>query len=629
MLQNIRHNINGVAAKIIIGLIVLTFSIFGIESILVGGGGNSAAKVNGEDISAMEVQQLVQTQTQRLMQMMGDQFNPALIDEQALQSNALESLISRKLLVQDANELALTVPDVLTNNLILSMEQFKIDGQFSRELYTSTLSGVGFTPASFKKSLSEDLLVNQLRSGYMGTDFVTQAELAQAARTLRETRDIRYFTLPLDQVMSNVEVSPEDIQAYYNKNQDKYRTTESVDVDYIELLRDDFIPEISEDELLEAFELEKDARRIPAQRRVSHILFQQGEEETTEAFNARVAAVESALAAGADFAEQAKVASDDKGSGAFGGDLGYTSGDTLPAAMESAIAELELNAVSGPVVSESGTHLIKVTDIQAERSPELADLRGEIQQRLQNSAASRELLRVVEELKDAVYNAEDLDQPASDMTLQVKQVKGVTRNQAAGLFASPALNQQLFSEEVFEQGHNSEVVELDDTHFVVARVRTVHPAEVKALNVVKGDVTAALKLERGKALVAQKARQALTAMADGETLEAVADKNGQQWQVQMGVMRNNIDVPAATLARAFTLPAPMQDDVPVSDFVVTENGDVQVLQLIKVSEGQLLQGNKAVSDQVSQAIASDRERLLNTEFQNGLRDRADISLGQL
>ncbi len=91
MLQDIRQNIQGTAAKIVVGLIVISFAFFGIESILLSGGGSGMAEVNGESIQASEVQQLVNTEKRRLISMMGDNIDYSLLDDQRMGAQALQS----------------------------------------------------------------------------------------------------------------------------------------------------------------------------------------------------------------------------------------------------------------------------------------------------------------------------------------------------------------------------------------------------------------------------------------------------------------------------------------------------------------------------------------------------------
>ena len=230
MLQDIRSNIQGTMAKIIIGLIVISFSIFGIESILLGGGGSGIAEVNGEDISALEVQQAVNTQKRQLIAMMGDSIDPAMLDDDRLAAQALEGIINRRLLMQSADDMGLVVSERELGTVVAGMEQFQLDGQFSPEVYKSVLSSAGYTPASFRQGLAQDLVLNQVRSGLAGSDFATPAELALNATITAEQRDVRYLTLPVAGFRQDIDVSDAQVEQWYTANQAGYTTEESVDL---------------------------------------------------------------------------------------------------------------------------------------------------------------------------------------------------------------------------------------------------------------------------------------------------------------------------------------------------------------------------------------------------------------
>ena len=150
MLQNIREKVQGTTAKIVVGLIVVSFSLFGIESILVGGAGNEVAEVNGEPIQPQELQQALDTQKRRLIAMMGDNLDPSLLDDERLGPQALEALINRKLLMQSAAEMGLTISNSDIGTLVASMDQFQVDGVFSPEAYKNVLASAGYTPSYFK-----------------------------------------------------------------------------------------------------------------------------------------------------------------------------------------------------------------------------------------------------------------------------------------------------------------------------------------------------------------------------------------------------------------------------------------------------------------------------------------------
>ena len=620
MLQDIRQNVNGPAAKIVVGLIVVAFSLFGIESILLGGGSNGVAEVNGQEISPQELQQAVTSQKRRLIAMMGEQIDPAMLDDERLGAQALQGLIGRKLMMQASTDLGLTISEREIGVLIAGMEQFQVDGKFDPELYKALLSEAGYTPAYFKQSLREDMALNQLRSGLAGSEFATPLELALNARVGSEQRDVRYLTIPLQKFSADLPVSDAQVESYYRENESEFLSLESVDLEYIELKPDDFFQPVPDNLILEAYELEIADTQYQTENRVSHILFESGQEQQQ-----RLSEAQARLAAGEAFSEVAGDVSDDIGSAASGGDLGYTSGDAFPDEMEEAIAALELNTVSQPVETDAGLHLIVVTERNAGEAPALEEVRDRLHGDIQASEARAVLLRTVETLKDLSFNADDLEGPASELSLSVARAEGVTRAQTEGLFANTALLTVAFSEDVLEAGHNSEVVELGDNRFVIMRVRTHQQPEVKALEVVREDIVARISEQAAREAVAAEARRALEELRAGSGIEQFAVSNAYEWQVELGAERNNTALPREVLRRAFELPA-SEGDANASEFVMTPAGDALVFELVRVTSGDYEALANAQQQMLQRQVGAEYSGLVDSEFQQGLRDDADISV---
>ena len=625
MLQDIRSNIQGTMAKIIIGLIVISFSIFGIESILLGGGGSGVAEVNGEDISGVEVQQAVNTQKRQLIAMMGDSIDPAMLDDDLLAAQALEGIINRRLLTQSADSMRLVVSERELGTVVAGMEQFQLDGQFSPEVYKSVLASAGYTPASFRQGLAQDLVLNQVSSGLAGSDFATPKELALTATVSAEQRDVRYLTLPVAEFRQDVEVSDAQIEQWYTANEAAYMTEESVDLEYIELQVDDFREPVAEDVLREQFEMTRDEYQYQTENRVSHILFEQGDDESDDAFQGRVAAAQQALADGRDFAELAGEISADIGSAAGGGDLGFSSGDAFPPEMEEAIAALEPGDVSEPVTTDAGVHLILLTERRAGESISFEELRPELEQTIQLSEARVTLLRTVENLRDLIFNAEDLAGPAEELALTIGSAEGVTREQAEGLFTNPRLIAAAYSDDVLKQGHNSEVIELSPDHFVALRVKRYNEPALRPLDEVRNEIVTAITEQFAREAAEAEVRRAMTAIVSGDaTLESFAVENGYEWQVEIGADRRNVNLPEAVLRRAFALAAPT--DKPVLDSVTTASGDIQLLELVRVSEGELESLSEVQRGVLARQVGGEYGTLIRQEYQSGLREAAEITV---
>lgn len=625
MLQNIRQNVQGPAIKIVVWLIVISFSIFGIESILVGGGGSSVAEVNGQEVSPQELEQAVNTQKRRLISMMGDNFDPTLLDDEVITSQALNSLIGRKLLMQSAESMDLTVSSREIGSVIGGMEQFQIEGKFSPQMFTSVLSSAGYTPAYFKETLREDIALAQLRSGLAGSEFATPLELTLNAAVDAEQRDLRYLTIPLQPFLDQQEVTEEQISAYYADHQNDFRTSESVELDYIELTPDLFRQPVEESAVLEAYQLAIENTQYKTENRVSHILFEARDGEDADALQLRIAAAQAKLAAGADFGEVAAEFSDDVGSAANGGDLGFSSGDAFPKEMEEAVASLAVDEVSAPVSTEAGTHLILVSERREGNAPELEELRPQLEEQLQLAQARTDLLLVVENLKDLVFNAEDLSRPASELDLVVQRSEPVGRDQAQGLFASPALLSAAFAEEVLEAGHNSDVIELGEDRFVVMHVHKHNLPQLKELAEVRDEIAAIIVEQSAREMVAAEADRIVQELASGASMEQLGTDAGYNWQVELGADRRNGAVPQDVLARAFEMPVPAQGQTLV-DFIMAPSGDAQVISLTGVNPGKLETLEQTARVSLQRQVSGEYANLVDSEFQRGLRESADISV---
>jgi peptidyl-prolyl cis-trans isomerase D len=620
MLQDIRANSQGTIAKIIIGLIVISFSIFGIESLLFSGGTTAVAEVNGEEITPFDLQQELSVQQRRILSMLGDDADPALLDDAIMSQQALEALVRREIVRQAAAEQGLAASPAMLGELIASMEQFQIDGRFSRDMFQSALAAAGFTPALFRDRLAEDVQVGQLQAGLLGSDFATPRELAVAARISGEARDVRYATIPAARFLDSVEVSDDAVRSSFEANADRYRSEESLDLTYIELRLDDYLQPVSEDRLRQEFDLVRDEFEVPTETRVSHILLEGDADDNAEA----VREIMTALDSGTPFAELAGQRSTDLGSASSGGDLGFTAGDTFPEPMEEAIAGLAVGEVSGAVETDAGTHLILVTDRREGTAVSFESVRAELEDRIQRSDASDDLLLDVERLRDVAFNAADLQEPARELDREVQSATGVTRTSGPGLFADASLREAAFSDDVLVQKHNSEVIELDSDHYVVLHVAQRNPAAPLPFE----DVAAQLRSELERAAARDQARATAEAIRDavagGASMEDAAREADVEWQVELGAVRSTTRVPPALLQRLFTMTPPKSGES-AYDVVATATGDVfYAMEFAGRREGSVDELPPMQREQLLQRIAGETAGILQAQYEEALRTRAEV-----
>jgi peptidyl-prolyl cis-trans isomerase D len=293
--------------------------------------------------------------------------------------------------------------------------------------------------------------------------------------------------------------------------------------------------------------------------------------------------------------------------------------------MEEAIAALEPGDVSEPVTTDAGVHLILLTERRAGESISFEELRPELEQTIQLSEARVTLLRTVENLRDLAFNAEDLAGPAEELALTIGSAEGITREQAEGLFTNPRLIAAAYSDDVLNQGHNSEVIELSPEHFVALRVERYNEPALRPLDEVRNEIVTAITEQFAREAAEAEVRRAMTAIASGDaTLESFAVENGYEWQVEIGADRRNVNLPEAVLRRAFALAAPT--DGPVLDSVTTASGDIQLLELVRVSEGELESLSEVQRGVLARQVGGEYGTLIRQEYQSGLREAAEITV---
>lgn len=625
MLQNIRENIQGTVAKVIIAIIVVPFAIFGIESLVGSGGPVEVAKVNGEKISEMELQQAINVQKQQLLARMGDKIQPELLDDAALRGPTLDGLITQRLLQQSAVEMKLAIPAKLVDQTILSIAAFQEEGKFSPARYQALLQGQGYTPAYFKHMMQQELMANQLHSGLSESEFVTSKELQKVAGMLQQQRSFNYVTIPLAALADKITPDSKEIEAYYQAHQDQFLNAERVKLDYIELRAEDFAPALDDKTLQAEYDREVAGLKPSTERRAAHILIEINKQRDEKQASELADSIAKKIAAGEDFAKLAEQYSDDIGSKNSGGDLGLSDGTVFPPVFEDALAKMKVGEISAPIKTADGIEVLKLIDVNTKPLPTFAERKDEIAQRLLRDKAQPALVKTVEKLRDLVFNSEGLNAPATELKLSVKESDWIERSNKDPLFSNDKVMAATFSPEVLKEHNNSEVLELTPDHYVVVRVKEHVEAAPKPLADVTADIVKALKQERALEQSKQIAADITKRLEQGEDFKKATADAGYTARSVEKTTRSGGGTVAPELSRtAFALARPSAGKPLPTDTVNTANGDLTLLQLSEVVEGQ----PESLSDMQRAAIVAQLEQGFGTAdfavFMENLRTQAEI-----
>ena len=584
MLQSIRDGSRSWGAKIIIGLMVAAMALFGVESLfsVFGSDPNEVASVNGEPI----MRQQVELEVQRALR--SGQVPPE--QERALRNDMLDQLITQSLLRQYAEDGGFYVSDAQLDQMIVTLPEFHDqDGRFSAEIFRNRLAGAGYTPLSFREELRMDIKRQQLQQGLAFSDFSLANEEQRLADLQGQQRDFRYVMLDANDAAYEVEVTEEQMQAYYDANQERFERPEQVRVEYVVIDRQAMAEDIAvdESELRAAWrEQNRDANR-----RVSHIMVtfgsERGREEAQQLANEALAD----LSRGESFADTAVRFSDDTASAEQGGDLGVISRGFFGDAFDDAAFALGVGETSQVIEMDGAFHILQVTELDA---PSFEEQRDRLAQEVALREVNDDFNRQVQRLIDESFAADDLQSVADDLGLTLNESDWLARGEGEGALSEPGVLDEAFSADVLEEGYNSEVIELDNDRRLVLRVAEHRDATVLPLDEVRDEVEQAVAAQQRQEALQEQAAELIALLRAGDAVEL-------EWLEANNVSRqSDSTLPQVLIREVFRMPHPEEGDSVYR--AVTLPQGVAVVALDSVNEGQADEQMNAFVSQMAEQL---------------------------
>lgn len=590
MLLKIREKSQGVFAWAILILICVPFALWGIQNYVGGGSETAVVSVGDKEFYQQDINRAYSQYTQNLG---GMNF-----DESAIKKQALEKLIQDEVLLQYVQDENLVVTDETARAFIKTLEYFQTDGKFNNKQYKSLLASQRMSAGEFVNKIKQALVMEQFQRSVIASGFSTQKDVDNFFMIQNQKRDVEVITIALQKL----EEQPldEEIESYYQQNQQAYLTPEQVTIEYVELSLDELAKQVepSTEQLKDYYEEQKDLYTTKERRKISHILFAftkdagDDDKQLQRALNAKQELEKK------EFSVLASELSDDKLTAAKGGDLGLFNVGVMEKAFEDAASSLELGEVSEPVKSAFGYHLIKVTELVAGDVKSFDTVKDEITTAYQRSEAENTFYELGETLTEVSYENPDSLQAAADaIGLEIKKTgifgKNIALNATdeGGIISQAAIVNVAFSEDVLK-GNNSEPVELGTDKLVVLRMLEHIPAEIKALKDVKTVIVEKLLNTKAKLAASEKAEKIKSAVIAGKSMQTVADENSLELQKFADLTRANGEL-AWQINQAIFKAAKPVDGKSTVVTIADLTGSQTVINLLSVTEGVMSESDAA------------------------------------
>ncbi|MGP1959563.1 MAG: peptidylprolyl isomerase [Arsenophonus sp. NC-TX2-MAG3] len=608
--------------KIVFVIIILSFLLTGVGSYLIGISNNHVVKVNGTEISQLQLHKAFQQEKQVLQERLGDEFSKISNNEkeiQILRRQALERLISVTLLNQYSYQLGLTASDNQIKQDIYNMPIFQINGHFDSKKYRTILYENNVNADDLAQEILYNLINRQLRKVYVTNEFALPGEIKSYAELLLQQREVKIATIPLADYLSKQVVTDKELKNYYNTHKNSFISPEQVQVSYIKLdaasQRDKL--SVKDEEMKSYYEKNITNFTQPAQKHYSMIQLATEKEADS---------VAKALARGVDFKQLVAEKSTDKLSAANNGALGWMEAASTPSEIIAANL-IKKEQVSSIIKSTTNYIIFRLDEIKPEFIKPFHSVKTEIANIIKNEKAINAFYLLQQTASRAAID----DNESLITTEKVTGIKAVTtdwfsRDNLPKEIRFDKVADAIFNSNLVGKNRiiniNSDVINIDDKRAFIIRVEKYKPEVTQLFDEVKKTVAELVKLNKATKEMEAEGYKLLIALKQGAGDAALLKEN-----IRFGKSKiiKRFDQNNSLAEHIFQMPIPKGD---TSTYLSTKDtkDNLIIIQLIKVIQGQPTETELKVFSKHYEMILGN---MMIELLMLNLRDKAKIDLGRI
>lgn len=504
-------------SKILMGVLVLliipSFVLFGVDGYSnMNDRGAVVAKVGDIEITQQEWDAMHQQEVDRI-RASAPNLDAKLLGSDEARYASLERMVNDRLIALAAEKQLLVTSDQRLANYLQQDPSIASlrgpDGKLDMERYRQLAAGQGMTPEMFEARVRRDLSNQQVLAILESSAVASKRQTESALQAFLQRREIQIQRFEPAAFAAKVQVSESDLEKFYQTQSDRFRSPESVDVEYLVLDATTLAKNIQLPEQDIKTYYEQNLQRLSGQeqRRASHILIN-APKDASASDREKARAKADALLADVrkdpkNFAQLARKNSDDPGSAANGGDLDFFAKGAMVKSFEDAVFGLKKGEISAVVESEFGFHIIMLTDIKVPAAPSLEAMRPRLEADLREQQAKRQFAELAETFSNSVYEQADTFKPVAEkLKLNIQQAQGLGRTPTPAtpsVMANPKVLEALFAEESISKRRNTAAIELGNNTLVSARIVNYRAAAVRPFADVKDLVRTQFILEQARA----------------------------------------------------------------------------------------------------------------------------------
>ncbi len=595
MLDSLRSAAQSWIAKLLLGLLVLSFAIWGISDVFRGGmTGNAALTAGDSEVSATDYRFAYEQQLMRLSQ----QFRQRLTREQAkaigVENQVLAQLAAGVVLDEEARNMQLGLSKDGIARLTAEDPAFQdASGNFNRAQFDAVLRQSGIRAEDYLQNRAKVARRQQIVEA--ATDGIKMPDTMLKALALYqgESRSVDYINVPAEKADAITAPSDDVLKTYFEEHKDEYKAPEYRKISYVKLEPSDIADpsSITQEEISEYYEKNKGRFSSPEKRTIEQLNF--ADDATAEAARQKIVAGTSFLDIGT---EQGKTESDLT--------LGTFEKSGIPdQTIADAAFSLAEGAVSPVVKGSFGPVILRVSKIDPAHVKPLSEVEGEIRNTLANNIAIGSINNLHDSYEQERSDGGTMADVAKKLNLKMTTVDAVDA-EGEDPFGKPVElpNAQVLLPALFQadQGFDNDAIAMGNIGYLWYQVDGVTPARDRTLDEVKDRVVAAWKGEEAVKRLNQRMEELKKRLEGGATLDAIASELGLEKQTKRGITRttNDADIGSAATAQIF------RGANGLVGTAAAPSGDAQILFKVTEVTEPAASGPEAIPEQQQKYLAT-------------------------
>ncbi|MGK2944951.1 MAG: peptidylprolyl isomerase, partial [Desulfuromonadales bacterium] len=457
-----------------------------------------------------------------------DQFTPALEKQLKLAEKSLDSMIDQALLQEEADRLQIDVSKKELIDAIAQVPAFQENGVFNKDRYLQVLAYQRMNSDEFESLQRSELIVNKVREHLQSGITVTEAEIEEEFRKNNEKVNLNFVSLTPASFEKKVKVSDEALQAYFSEQQEVFRAPEMVALRYLQFEPQRYLDSVTfeEGDLEKFYRRNLDQFEILERIKASHILIKvdEGSDDKIRA-EKRVFAEKllEEIKSGKDFAELARVNSDDKASAVKGGSLGYFTRGSMVKPFEEAAFNMNPGEISDLVETPFGYHIIKVEEYTEPGMRSMEDAIDEIKEGLRAEKAKQLAFEKAMDAYNINRKSGDLNAAAKANELGLKETGPFARD---GYIDGIGRNEEIINTALLLEEDKLAKPVVTEDGVILFGLKERIASHIPEFAEVKDLVTAAYRAAESTKLARAAADKLVADLRDGGKLANLAKESG-------------------------------------------------------------------------------------------------------